>query len=65
MEAERWAGAIDSASGETPATILHAVAAHGSVTTCGLAGGSSLNTTVFPFLLRGVNLLGIDSVRVP
>jgi acrylyl-CoA reductase (NADPH) len=37
----------------------------GSIASCGLAGGAALNITVFPFILRGVNLLGIDSVRVP
>jgi len=65
LDTERWAGAIDSVGGDTLAAILRSVAAHGSVAACGLAGGSALNTTVFPFILRGVNLLGINSVVVP
>jgi acrylyl-CoA reductase (NADPH) len=64
LESERWAGAIDSVGGDTLATVLRTVEAHGSVAACGLAGGSALNTTVFPFILRGVSLLGIDSPKV-
>lgn len=64
LDSERWAAAIDSVGGDTLAGILRSVAIGGSVASCGLAGGSALNTTVFPFILRGVNLLGIDSVRV-
>jgi acrylyl-CoA reductase (NADPH) len=65
METERWAAAIDSVGGDTLAGVLRALSTHGSVAACGLAGGAALNTTVFPFILRGVNLLGIDSVKVP
>ncbi len=65
LEAERWAAAIDNVGGDTLGSVLKAVALGGSVASCGLAGGPSLNTTVFPFILRGVNLLGIDSTRVP
>ncbi len=65
MEAERWAGAVDSVGAETLAAVIRSLAGEGSVAACGLAGGPALNTTVFPFILRGVNLLGIDSVRVP
>lgn len=65
MEAERWAGAVDSVGGETLAGVIRSLAGGGSVAACGLAGGAALNTSVFPFILRGVNLLGIDSVRVP
>ncbi|MEI9811182.1 MAG: MDR family oxidoreductase [Acidobacteriota bacterium] len=64
LETERWAAAIDSVGGDTLATVLRTVEAHGSVAACGLAGGSALITTVFPFILRGVNLLGIDSPKV-
>jgi acrylyl-CoA reductase (NADPH) len=64
MESERWAGAIDSVGGETLAAIIRALRARGSVASCGLAGGAALNTTVLPFILRGVNLLGINSVYV-
>ena len=65
LDSERWAGAIDNVGGDTLAGLLRSVVIGGSVASCGLAGGAALNTTVFPFILRGVNLLGIDSVRVP
>ncbi|OKH11739.1 MDR family oxidoreductase [[Limnothrix rosea] IAM M-220] len=65
LESERWAGAIDTVGGETLASILRQTKYRGSVAACGLAGGSNLPTTVFPFILRGVNLLGIDSVMCP
>ena len=58
---ERWAGAVDSAGGEILSGLLRTMKYGASVAACGLAGGSDLNTTVFPFILRGVNLLGIDS----
>ncbi len=64
LESERWAGAIDSVGGETLAGILRATMIGGSVAACGLAGGAALHTTVHPFILRGVNLLGINSVHV-
>ena len=64
LESERWAAGIDSVGGDTLASILRSTAAGGSVASCGLAGSATLNTTVHPFILRGVNLLGIDSVRV-
>jgi acrylyl-CoA reductase (NADPH) len=50
--------------GDTLAAVLRSVATRGSVAACGLAGGAALNTTVFPFILRGANLLGIDSPKV-
>lgn len=65
LESERWAGAVDTVGGETLAATLAAMRASGSVAACGLAGGANLATTVFPFILRGVNLLGINSVFVP
>ena len=61
LEKERWAGAVDVAGGDLLAGIIRSMKYGASVTACGLAGGSALNTTVFPFILRGVNLLGIDS----
>jgi len=64
MEAERWAGAVDSVGGDTLAGVIRSLVSGGSVAACGVAGGPNVNTTVFPFILRGVNLLGIDSVRV-
>jgi acrylyl-CoA reductase (NADPH) len=62
---ERWAGAIDAVGGTTLATILTQLKYRASVAACGLAGGSDLPATVIPFLLRGINLLGIDSVMCP
>jgi acrylyl-CoA reductase (NADPH) len=62
---ERWAGCIDAVGGETLAHVLAETTYGGSVAACGLAGGNGLSTTVIPFLLRGVNLLGIDSVLCP
>lgn len=65
MDSERWAGAIDTVGGETLAGTIRTLKIGGSVAACGLAGGAALNTTVYPFILRGVNLLGINSVTVP
>jgi acrylyl-CoA reductase (NADPH) len=65
LDSERWAGAIDAVGGATLATILAQLKYRGSVAACGLAGGSDLAATVIPFLLRGINLLGIDSVMCP
>jgi acrylyl-CoA reductase (NADPH) len=65
LDSERWAGAIDTVGGETLASVLRQTKYRGSVAACGLAGGVSLPTTVLPFILRGVNLLGIDSVMCP
>jgi acrylyl-CoA reductase (NADPH) len=65
LDAERWAGAIDAVGGTTLATVLTQMKYRASVAACGLAGGNALTTTVIPFLLRGVNLLGIDSVMCP
>jgi acrylyl-CoA reductase (NADPH) len=64
LEAERWAGAIDNVGGDTLAGLLRTMALGASVASCGVAGGPNVATTVFPFILRGVNLLGIDSSRV-
>src|SRR6266851_7591999 len=65
LDSERWAGAIDAVGGTTLATILTQLKYRASVAACGLAGGSDLAATVIPFLLRGVALLGIDSVMCP
>jgi acrylyl-CoA reductase (NADPH) len=65
LDSEAWAGVIDSVGGATLATVLPQMMYHGSVASCGLAGGAKLETTVIPFLLRGVNILGIDSVMCP
>ena len=65
LDGERWAAAVDAVGSATLATILTQLKYGGSVAACGLAGGSDLPTSVIPFLLRGVNLLGIDSVMCP
>jgi acrylyl-CoA reductase (NADPH) len=65
LERERWAGCVDTVAGKTLATVLAQMKYGGSVAACGLAGGNTLETTVLPFLLRGVNVLGIDSVMQP
>ncbi|MEZ5647408.1 MAG: MDR family oxidoreductase [Alphaproteobacteria bacterium] len=65
LEAARWAGAIDSVGGSTLGRILGQMKSGGGIAACGLAGGQSFTASVLPFLLRGVNLLGIDSVMVP
>lgn len=65
MESARWAGAVDSVGGDTLSTLIKQMAPRASVAACGNTGGIGLNTTVLPFILRGVNLLGIDSVMCP
>jgi acrylyl-CoA reductase (NADPH) len=62
LESERWAGCIDSVGSTTLARVLTQMRYRGAVAAVGLAGGPALETTVVPFLLRGVSLLGIDSV---
>lgn len=61
LESARWSGAIDVVGGDTLAAVLSQLRRHASVAACGLVGSADLRTTVFPFILRGVNLLGIDS----
>ena len=65
LEAEIWAGCIDSVGGAMLARVLGQMKYGASVAAVGLAGGSQLPASVIPFLLRGVNLLGIDSVMQP
>lgn len=65
LEGERWSGCIDAVGGAMLARVLGQVVYGGSVASVGLAGGAGLPATVIPFLLRGVNLLGIDSVMRP
>lgn len=57
----KWAGAIDTVGGSTLATLLKACSREGSVASCGLVGSPKLEMTVFPFILNGANLLGVDS----
>jgi acrylyl-CoA reductase (NADPH) len=65
LEAETWAGCIDAVGGDMLARVLGQMKYGASVAAVGLAGGAGLPATVIPFLLRGVNLLGIDSVNRP
>ncbi len=65
LEAETWAGCIDAVGGDMLARVLGQMKYGASVSAVGLAGGAALPATVIPFLLRGVNLLGIDSVMQP
>jgi acrylyl-CoA reductase (NADPH) len=65
LDPERWAGCVDSVGGSTLAAILPQMKYRAAVASCGLAGGAKLETTVIPFLLRGVSILGIDSVASP
>lgn len=65
LESERFGAAIDTVGGAMLAGLLPRMAYGGSVAACGNAGGFKLETTVFPFILRGVKLLGIDSVQCP
>jgi len=62
---ERWAGGIDTVGSSTLATVLSMTRYGGAIAACGLAGGMDLPATVAPFILRGVSLIGIDSVMCP
>jgi acrylyl-CoA reductase (NADPH) len=62
---ERWAGAVDSVGSKTLANVIAQTSYGGAVAACGLAGGMDLPTSVAPFILRGILLLGIDSVQMP
>ncbi|WP_135228700.1 MDR family oxidoreductase [Deinococcus fonticola] len=65
LEKERWAGVIDNVGSTTLAAALASTRTHGTVAACGNAGGVDLPATVFPFILRGVTLAGIDSNTCP
>jgi len=65
MMKERWAGVIDCVGGDTLAAAVKSTRYGGTVTCCGLVGSIDLNVNVYPFILRGVSLLGIDSVQCP
>jgi putative YhdH/YhfP family quinone oxidoreductase len=62
---ERWSGGIDSVGGQTLASVIASTVSYGAVAACGLVGGIDLPTTVFPFILRNVALLGISSPLAP
>lgn len=63
--APRWSGAIDTVGGRTLTTLVRSANRFGCVTACGLVGGIELPLSVYPFILRGVELVGIDSVEYP
>jgi acrylyl-CoA reductase (NADPH) len=65
MEKETYAGAIDVVGGNVLSAILPRLSYGATVAVCGLAGGTDLDTTVFPFILRAIRMSGIDSVRCP
>jgi len=65
LDKERWAGAVDCVGGSTLAEVLATLRYGASVAASGNTGGVELTTTVFPFILRGVSLLGVDSVQCP
>jgi acrylyl-CoA reductase (NADPH) len=65
LQKERWAGGIDSVGGQTLVNALSQTAYGGAIAVCGLAGSADLPATVLPFILRGVALLGIESVNPP
>lgn len=64
LEPQRWAGAIDTVGGPLLAKLLSQIHYAGAVASCGLAGSHELNTTVMPFILRGIKLLGINSTYI-
>lgn len=61
LEKALWAGAVDPVGGEVLSWLIRTTRQHGSIASCGLAGGAELNTSVMPFILRSVNLLGINT----
>ncbi|MCU7904505.1 MAG: oxidoreductase [Candidatus Thiodiazotropha sp. (ex Epidulcina cf. delphinae)] len=65
LERGRWGGAVDNVGGEMLAGITRKIKPWGNIAAIGLAGGHELNTTVMPFILRGVSLLGINSAGCP
>lgn len=65
MASARWAGAVDAVGGTTLANVIAGMAYGAPIAACGNAGGIDLHTTVLPFILRGVGLLGVDSVMCP
>lgn len=65
LESERWAGAVDAVGQATLPYVLRTLKRGGAVASCGNSSGSTLETTVFPFILRGVAMLGMDSAYLP
>ncbi len=65
LETERWAGAVDTVGGATLAGVFRSMAYYSAIAACGNAGGTEFTASVFPFILRGVKLIGVESVMVP
>ncbi|MHB8620935.1 MAG: acrylyl-CoA reductase family protein [Chloroflexota bacterium] len=65
LDRAQWAGAVDPVGGATLAYLIRTLAYGGSVALSGLTGGTAFSSTVLPFILRGISVLGIDSVRMP
>lgn len=65
LQKERWAGVVDSVGGSVLASALTQVGFGGAIATCGMAAGIALHATVLPFIMRGVSVIGIDSVMAP
>ena len=65
MGKERWAHGIDTLGGDYLSNLLKQIKSGGGVSACGLASSDSFSSTVFPFIIRGVSLLGVDSVYIP
>jgi len=65
LESTTWAGAVDNVGGDVLAGLTRVIKPYGSIAVCGLAGGDELHTTVMPFIIRGVSLLGIASSGTP
>ncbi len=65
LEKAQWAGALDAVGGDTLAWLARTMQQDGAIASFGNAGGVELHTTVFPFILRGVKLLGVDSAATP
>lgn len=65
LESTSWAGAIDNVGGDMLGGLTRVIKPWGSIASCGLAGGTELHTTVMPFIIRGVSLLGINSAATP
>lgn len=65
LDSGEWAGCIDSVGARVLEAVISRTKQHGVIAACGLAGGSQLHTTVFPFILRGIRLIGIDSNTCP
>ncbi|MBF8395671.1 oxidoreductase, partial [Pseudomonas aeruginosa] len=62
---EQWAGAVDTVGGDILFNVVKSLQYGGSVACCGLTAGAGFKASVLPFILRGVNLLGVDSVELP